>query len=393
MKRGASAQGDGMYAGGAAPATDGVYGGFDVAAAEGGGGEPEPLFSTGGGGAGDDGDDKKPRHKRAGAGFGLSGGKLVLAPAFACLGLVTLFLLLMSAPSGRAPVFVFACCAYGALFSYWLYASVLAHDDGTAAMREVADPIREGAEGFLRVQYRAIARNAAGVFALILVSYHLRPSAPPAARGGAHGVQALGNGALGAVTALAFVAGAACSAGAGYLSMWVASLTNIRVAGAARRSYAESLVVCFRGGAFSAVLSISLCVFGVAALYYVLGGLFGGDADELGERASGRVAPTSVPMLMVRRARDARVSRDSGGNEALRPSRVVRGRARALARSLARSLSSSPWRRSVTASARASSRSSCSSAAASTRRRPTSAPTSSARSSRASPRTTRATRP
>ena len=293
-----------MFAGGAgaAPSADGVYGGFDIAAAEGGGGEPEPLFAGGGGGggAGDDGDDKKPRHKRAGAGLGLSGGKLVLAPAFACLGLVTLFLLLMSPPAGRAPVFVFACCAYGALFSYWLYASVLAHDDGTAAMREVADPIREGAEGFLRVQYRAIARNALGVFCLILVSYHLRP-APPAARGpgGARGVQALGNGALGAVTALAFVAGAACSAGAGYLSMWVASMTNIRVAGAARRSYAEALVVCFRGGAFSAVLSISLCVFGVAALYYVLGALFGGDADELGERASGRVAPTSVPMLMV----------------------------------------------------------------------------------------------
>ena len=59
-----------------------MYGGFDIAAAEGGGGEPELLFAGGGGGggAGDDGDDEAA-HKRAGAGLGLSGGKLVLAPA------------------------------------------------------------------------------------------------------------------------------------------------------------------------------------------------------------------------------------------------------------------------------------------------------------------------
>ena len=44
--------------------------------------------------------------------------------------------------------------------------------------------------------------------------------------------------------------------------MWVAAMTNIRVASAARRSYAEALVICFRGGSFSAVLDITLCVAG-----------------------------------------------------------------------------------------------------------------------------------
>ena len=86
--------------------------------------------------------------------------------------------------------------------------------------------------------------------------------------------------------------------------MWVAALTNIRVAGAARRSYAEALVVCFRGGAFSAVLSITLCVLGVATLYATLCALFvglgGGDDDET------RVRPTDVPMLMVGGTRAAR---------------------------------------------------------------------------------------
>jgi Na+/H+-translocating membrane pyrophosphatase len=56
--------------------------------------------------------------------------------------------------------------------------------------------------------------------------------------------------------------------------MWVSASTNIRVASAARRSYDECLHICFRGGAFSAVLCITLCVFGVTLLYCVLSVLF-----------------------------------------------------------------------------------------------------------------------
>ena len=72
----------------------------------------------------------------------------------------------------------------------------------------------------------------------------------------------LGNGVLGLVAAFGFVFGAICSAASGYLSMWVAAQSNIRVASAARRSYPEALVVCFRGGAFSAVLNLTLCITG-----------------------------------------------------------------------------------------------------------------------------------
>lgn len=61
---------------------------------------------------------------------------------------------------------------------------------------------------------------------------------------------------------------------AGYISMWVSASTNIRVASAAHRSYNECLQICFRGGAFSAVLCITLCVFGVSLLYCVLSVLF-----------------------------------------------------------------------------------------------------------------------
>ena len=52
--------------------------------------------------------------------------------------------------------------------------------------------------------------------------------------------------------------------------MYVASMTNIRVASSARRSYGEALIVCFQGGAFSAVLNISLCVSGVTIVFAIL---------------------------------------------------------------------------------------------------------------------------
>lgn len=48
---------------------------------------------------------------------------------------------------------VYSSCSFGLIASLWLSRSVLQSDDGTAEMRGVSDPIREGAEGFLSVQY------------------------------------------------------------------------------------------------------------------------------------------------------------------------------------------------------------------------------------------------
>lgn len=48
---------------------------------------------------------------------------------------------------------VFSSCAFGAIASLWLSRVVLQCDDGTNEMRQVSDPIREGASGFLKVQY------------------------------------------------------------------------------------------------------------------------------------------------------------------------------------------------------------------------------------------------
>jgi len=58
------------------------------------------------------------------------------------------------------------------------------------------------------------------------------------------------------------------------------------------RSYTEALLLCFRGGAFSAVLVISMCVLGVSILHILLHALFVGEE-------SGSVESSEVPLLLA----------------------------------------------------------------------------------------------
>ena len=117
---------------------------------------------------------------------------------------------------------------------------------------------------------------------LIAFSYQLRPEP----LSGDQGITSVSRGTLGLIASCSFVMGCVCSASSGYCAMWVAAATNVRVASAARRSYAEALVVCFRGGVFSAVLNLTLCVLGVALLFVGL------DSLKI-------VATHEVPLLLV----------------------------------------------------------------------------------------------
>jgi Na+/H+-translocating membrane pyrophosphatase len=84
----------------------------------------------------------------------------------------------------------------------------------------------------------------------------------------------VGNYTLAVLTVISFVSGAAASGLAGYIGVWISVRVNIRVASAAARySYQDALMLSFRGGAVSAVLSASSCILGLAVLY-VLTNLF-----------------------------------------------------------------------------------------------------------------------
>ena len=184
---------------------------------------------------------------------------------------------------------VLSICCFGALFALFLCSWVLTRDDGTPEMRRVSDPIREGAEGFLYVQYSAIARIALGVAGVIFLSYALRGNSEHAQKA-PEGVEVLGNLTQGVVASLTFLLGAFCSGIAGYVSMWVSAQSNIRVASAARGKYSEAFLVCFRGGAFSAILALTLCITGVTLVYvsgYILFVL------------PGLIEPVDLPVMLV----------------------------------------------------------------------------------------------
>ena len=91
---------------------------------------------------------------------------------------------------------------------------VLRADDGTDAMRAIAVAIQEGADAYLRRQFRTLVVFALGVFALLLVLP--------------------GDAAIRTGRSVAFLVGAGFSGAIGYLGMWLAVRANVRVASAAR---------------------------------------------------------------------------------------------------------------------------------------------------------------
>ncbi len=138
----------------------------------------------------------------------------------------------------------------------WFFArQVIAADTGTPEMREISNAIKEGAEAFLRRQYKAIYIMAA-VLAVIIYLLYLR-----------------GDPALAWRTTVAFITGAICSGLAGFIGMFVSIRANIRTASAARTSLNRALQIALRGGAVSGLTVVAMSLLGVGLLFYLYGGL------------------------------------------------------------------------------------------------------------------------
>jgi len=138
---------------------------------------------------------------------------------------------------------------------------VIKHPDNDPEMRKISDFIREGAQGFLSVQYNAIGWMAGVVGVVIFVIYLFRQST----------TKDVSKFTLAILTTLSFFLGCACSALAGYIGVWSSVRVNIRVAMAAgAKDYMNCFLLCFRGGALSACLSASMCILGICILYLVV---------------------------------------------------------------------------------------------------------------------------
>ena len=129
--------------------------------------------------------------------------------------------------------------------AYGLRTQVLAQDEGTAKMQEIAGAVQEGAAAYLARQFRTLSYFVAIVFALLF------------ALPGDFDVK-LGR-------SIFFLVGAAFSAFVGYQGMWLAVRANVRVAEAARAGSAPKAVeIAFRTGGVVGMLTVGLGLLGAA---------------------------------------------------------------------------------------------------------------------------------
>lgn len=174
------------------------------------------------------------------------------------LCVATSLLALLTMSSSLYIVFVLSICTGSILFTLHITRWVFSKDDNHAAMKVISEAIREGSEGFLRVQYTTIGVIAIGVAGFLAFVYLIRESPS----------KHISQFTLAWITAICYITGAACSGLAGYIGVWVSVRVNIRVAVAAsKHHYADAFLLAFRGGAVSACLSASLCIVGLTLLY------------------------------------------------------------------------------------------------------------------------------
>jgi K(+)-stimulated pyrophosphate-energized sodium pump len=162
----------------------------------------------------------------------------------------------------------------GVAFAFWLAWDVLRRDTGTDAMRDVASMIFEGAMAFLRRQYRTIAIMAlvTGVLIAIVVGA-VSEGVKEIIRNDAgqieYGAKVIDRWEEGLLTGIAFLVGAAASALAGYVGMYISVRSNVRCASASTRSLREAITVSLRGGAVSGFLVTALSLLGVSGIFLV----------------------------------------------------------------------------------------------------------------------------
>lgn len=148
------------------------------------------------------------------------------------------------------------------LFTRYLVAQIKKFDEGTAAVKEIAKAVREGARAYLRRQYRAVAIFFAVMFVFLIILAQL--------------------GLLGTYVPYAFLSGGVFSALAGYVGMTIATNSSGRTAIAAKGSLNQGLRVAFSSGAVMGLTVVGLGLLHISLWYYLLNAAYG--SVELSER-------------------------------------------------------------------------------------------------------------
>ena len=134
--------------------------------------------------------------------------------------------------------------------AFALRAQVLAQDEGTAKMQEIAAAVQEGAAAYLSRQFKTLSVFVAIVFVLLFAL----PGETDIRIG----------------RSIFFLVGAGFSALVGYNGMWLAVRANVRVAEAARKKSAERAVqIAFRTGGVVGMTTVGLGLLGASLVVII----------------------------------------------------------------------------------------------------------------------------
>jgi K(+)-stimulated pyrophosphate-energized sodium pump len=130
-----------------------------------------------------------------------------------------------------------------AIFYAWLtYKKIEAFTVGEERVAKLSRIIHNGAMAFLKKEYKWLACFVAAVALLLLAK-------------------------MGLGSAFAFLWGAVCSAGAGWLGMYVATRANGRTTFAATKGVSEALDMAFSGGSVVGMLVVGIGLIGIVVSY------------------------------------------------------------------------------------------------------------------------------
>ncbi len=149
----------------------------------------------------------------------------------------------------------------GLLYTFSKSSWVSKQDVGTERMDRIHNHIADGAMSFLKAEYKVLAIFVVCVAILLGLSANPVTSSP--------------------LVAISFVAGAFCSALAGFIGMKVATKANVRTTQASRSSLGEGLNIAFAGGSVMGLGVVGLGVLGLSLLFIIFGDMFGTGADSI----------------------------------------------------------------------------------------------------------------
>ncbi|MCR8487703.1 MAG: sodium-translocating pyrophosphatase, partial [Crenarchaeota archaeon] len=154
-------------------------------------------------------------------------------------------------------IIIFVSAVVGVLVALYLRKYIISLPSGTERMILVHRAIREGSEAYLKRQYRTVLMISIVIALIVYLAIDLKIYT---------GIPYI---------SFSFLLGAIFSLLAGWLSMDVATLANVKVAQAARGSQAKPLKIAFYGGLVLGLMVVSMSLLGIAILFFGYWAAFG----------------------------------------------------------------------------------------------------------------------